>query len=46
MRALYALIEAVSKSADYWAPFFGACVLALVLVPVSKIHSFFSNQFD
>ena len=36
MRALYALIEAVSKSANYWAPFFGACVLALVLVPVVR----------
>ena len=36
MRALYALVEAFSKSADYWLPFFASCALALTLVPLCR----------
>jgi len=46
MRALYAVIEALSKSADYWAPFFGAWVLALVLVPVCRRLSIALGMVD
>lgn len=46
MRALYALIEAVSKSADYWAPFVGACVLSLLLVPLCRKLSIALGMVD
>ena len=36
MRVLYALVDAVAKSANYWMPLAASCILTLALVPLCR----------
>ena len=46
MRALYAVVDALAKSVNYWGPFFGALLITLLLVPACRRLSIALGMVD